>query len=48
MLAGLNLWKKNLLRMRNPQKLLEKSKNLELNPRDFGLNSKQIDMPDLL
>jgi hypothetical protein len=35
MLAGLNLWKKSLLRMRNPQKLLEKSKNLEPNLRDF-------------
>jgi hypothetical protein len=28
MLAGLNLWKKSLLRMRNPSKLLEKSKSL--------------------
>jgi hypothetical protein len=29
LLAGLNLWKNYLLRMRNPQKLLENSKNLE-------------------
>jgi hypothetical protein len=35
MLANLNLWKKSLLRTRNPQKFLEKSKNLELNPRKF-------------
>jgi hypothetical protein len=35
MLAGLNLWKKSLLRMRNPSKLLEKSKRLELDPRIF-------------
>jgi hypothetical protein len=35
MFAGLNLWKKSLLRMRNPSKLLEKSKNLEQNLREF-------------
>jgi hypothetical protein len=35
MLVDLNLWKKSILRMRNPSKLLEKSKNLELNPRKF-------------
>jgi hypothetical protein len=37
MKARSNLWKKNLLRMRNPSKLLEKSKSLELNRGNFGL-----------
>jgi hypothetical protein len=35
MLARWILWKNALLRMRNAHKLLEKSKNLELNPRKF-------------
>jgi hypothetical protein len=33
MLAG--LWKKYLLHMKNPQKLLEKSKSLQLNLMEF-------------
>jgi hypothetical protein len=35
MRADLNFWKKSVLRMRNPSKLLEKSKSLELNLREF-------------
>jgi hypothetical protein len=35
MLASWILWKNSLLRMRNPRKLLEKSKSLEINPRKF-------------
>jgi hypothetical protein len=39
--AGLNLCKKSILRMRNPSKLLEKSKSLELIPRKFEVATQQ-------
>jgi hypothetical protein len=42
MLAGLILWKKSLLLMRNPSKLLEKSKSLELNLRKFWCQDPRV------